>query len=507
MAMGTSPRLYRRLRKASDISAVSTTASSPLKRMHMSKEHNSCCEDRISNLPDDILIMILDKLDARTTITTIILSKRWKDLPRRSHTSYDLSSDEFLPPRYHRLKKMSVEAKAGYEAEKKAQNLTDIYPDRYERLGAVRDRYQRWMGKVHLLTPILRRYERQAMRCYVKRVNAFLLDPNNKRSIQKLRLQTCGKSSFIDQWITAAIGRWGVADLELVIDNFGWHYDFGLLSGLENIQLKRLVLSNCYHTGSHYPLVFQRLTTLILCKGSASITRVCDIMRNCTQLVDLRLKNSSYPQGAFHIYVATSKLKNLQLDNCNIGKIYLTSLPCLETFACRGQPTKLYYGEMPRLMHVSLDFLQTGGNGEDDSSGSNMTYPLSKFFKGMPPPLQYLVLQFRGRQIDNDSEETSVGSQDVQVEHRQHHHLKELVVVGFDGMGWQTGFVKQIMIASPRLRRVHLLDGHVVEHEEREFGDLVIVPRQREWHECERSEVLEELAEGISMAHLEIVLE
>lgn len=187
--------------------------------------------------------------------------------------------------------------------------------------------------------------------------------------------------------------------MELVIDNFGWHYDFGLLSGLENIQLKRLVLSNCYHTGSHYPLVFQRLTTLILCKGSASITRVCDIMRNCTQLVDLRLKNSSYPQGAFHIYVATSKLKNLQLDNCNIGKIYLTSLPCLETFACRGQPTKLYYGEMPRLMHVSLDFLQTGGNGEDDSSGSNMTYPLSKFFKGMPPPLQYLVLQFRGRQV------------------------------------------------------------------------------------------------------------
>lgn len=39
-------------------------------------------EDRISSLPDELLLLIIDKLDTRTTITTIILSKRWRDLPR-----------------------------------------------------------------------------------------------------------------------------------------------------------------------------------------------------------------------------------------------------------------------------------------------------------------------------------------------------------------------------------------------------------------------------------------
>ncbi|KAI4985430.1 hypothetical protein ZWY2020_018060 [Hordeum vulgare] len=63
------------------------------------------------------------------------------------------------------------------------------------------------------------------------------------------------------------------------------------------------------------------------------------------------------------------------------------------------RPTILYYGVVPRLRHVSLNFLQTGDDGEDDSSGSNRTYRLSKFFLGEPPQLEYLVLQLRGRQM------------------------------------------------------------------------------------------------------------
>ncbi|KQK12766.1 uncharacterized protein LOC100837110 [Brachypodium distachyon] len=558
MAMGTSPQLYRRLRKASDISIV-TTAFSSSKRMHMSKEYISCCEDKISSLPDEILIMILEKLDARTTLTTTILSKRWLDLPRRSHTCYDLSVHEILPPRYHRIKKKTMETKAGYEAEKKAQNLTDIYAfkDKYERYHAIRDRHERWMGKVHLLTSILQRYERRAMRCYVKRVNAFLLAPDSvqQRSIQKLRLQMFEASSFIDQWIMAAIGRWGVEDLELVIENSSWCYDFRLLDGCQNVRLKRLVLSGCYHHSATNSLVLQGLTTLTLCKTSSTMLHAYDILRNCVQLIDLRLEECSYDRGAFHINVPASKLKNLQLDNCNIGKIYLTLLPCLETFACRGQPAKIYYGVVPRLKHVSLDFMPTGDHGEDDSSGSNWTYPLSKFFKGLPPPLDYLVLQMRGRQmwieptiipgqfnhlkklfianmpmnwdtfwilillgaapaleslhvhIDKSAEMANAGSLDVKVEHRQHHHLKELVVIGFEGVGWQTSFVKQIMGMSPRLMCVHLFDGRVVENKERGLWGLEIDPHQREWHECDRSEVLDDLRDGSSLPYLEIVLE
>lgn len=61
-------------------------------------------------------------------------------------------------------------------------------------------------------------------------------------------------------------------------------------------------------------------------------------------------------------------------------------------------------------------------------------------------------------QIDKSSsaEETSAVVLDVEMEHREYHRLKELVVVGFDGAGWQTGFVKRIMRdaeARPSARR------------------------------------------------------
>ncbi|XP_048532105.1 uncharacterized protein LOC125510875 isoform X1 [Triticum urartu] len=552
MDTGADPPRHRRLRKASDLRTA--PAYPHPKRIRPGEEHNSCCEDKISSLPDEMLILIIDKLDARTATNTTILSKRWRDLYTHSHTCYDLTVDDILPPRYHRLKQIVVEAEAGYEAKKNALKSDDSDASR-DQLYSFKD----WKWKVRLLTPILQRYERSAMRRYVKRVNAFLLAPNNvqPRSIQKLRLQACGTSYFTDQWITQAIGRWGVEDLELVIDNSCWLYDFRLLDGCKNVRLKRLVLSNCYHFVAPYSLTFQRLTSLTLCKESSRMSRVDDILRNCVQLVDLRLKDFSCRQPAFHIFVPNSKLKSLQLDNYNTVGVYLGLVPYLETFACGGQPIILHYGVVPRLRHVSLNFLQTRDDGKDDSSGSDRTYQISKFFLGEPPPLEYLVLQLRGRQMwieltairsqlnhlkklfianvpmnwdtfwilhllaaapaleslhvhfDSKSEKATAGSLDVQVEHhQQHHHLKELMVIGFDGVAWQTGFVKRIMRASPILERVHLLDGHVVEDEDRELVGLDIVRRRREWHECERLEVLEDLTDGIKYSpHLEIVLE
>ncbi|KAM3256051.1 hypothetical protein ACQJBY_048918 [Aegilops geniculata] len=553
MDTGADPPRHRRLRKASDL-RTTAAAYPPRKRMRQGEEHNSCHEDKISSLPNEILILIIDKLDARTATATTILSKQWRDLYTHSHTGFDLTVDDILPPRYHRLKQFVVEAKARYEAEKNALKLDGSYASR-DWLYSFKD----WRWNVCLLTPILQRYERCAMRRYVKRVNAFLLAPDNvqQRSIQKLRLQACGRSDFTDQWITEAIGRWGVEELELVIDNSSWRYDFRLLDGCKNVRLKRLVLSNCYHRFAPNPLTFQSLTSLTLCKESLRMLHVLDILENCTQLVDLRLKDSGCRQPAFNIVIPNSQLKSLQLDNYNTVSVHLASVPYLETFACRGQPTIIRYGDVPRLRHVSLNFLQTGDNGKDDSSRSNRTYQLSKFFRGAPPSLEYLVLQLRGRQMwleptaipvrlshlnklfianvpmnwdtiwilclvaaapaleslhvhfDNNSEKArSAGSLDVQVEHHpHHHHLKELVVIGFDGAAWQTGFVKQIIQASPMLEHAHLLDGHVVEDEDRELVGLEIVRRRREWHECERSEVLRDLADGISSPHLEIVLE
>lgn len=85
-------------------------------------------------------------------------------------------------------------------------------------------------------------------------------------------------------------------------------------------------------------------------------------------------------------------------------------------------------------------------------------------------------------QFDNYSEETTAEPPDLQVKHRHqdHCHLKELVVIGFDGVSWQTGLVNQIMRSSLMLECVHLLDGHVVEDDQRELVGLEIIMCRRE---------------------------
>ncbi|KAF0914624.1 hypothetical protein E2562_030689 [Oryza meyeriana var. granulata] len=334
----TTPRRYRRLKRANDVSTVAV-ASSSSKRVRLSKEHNTykdrvsslpdeilskehdTYEDMIGSLPDEILILILDKLDARTTIITTILSKRWLNLPRRSHTCYDFAID------------------------------------------------------------------------------------------------------------------WTLPQVEATVD------------------------------------------------GS---------------------------QG--------SLLKNLLVDNCKFRKIYLNSLPCLETFACRGlQPTKMFYGQ--RILPTDSLVLQFKGPEEwiEPIAVPSPLLHLKKLFIANVPinwDIFWIValldaapvLESCHVHIDNRSEKTASWL-DVQPQKRQCHCLKELIVVSFDAVGWKIGFVKHVMKASPRMRWVHLLDGHVVEDDERMLGGLEVVPCRRDWHELERSDVLDDLWDGICSPQLEIILE
>ncbi|XP_015690557.1 uncharacterized protein LOC107303858 [Oryza brachyantha] len=252
----TTPRCYRRLKRASDV----TAAASCSKRVCMSKEHSSYDQDRISSLPDEMLILILDKLDARTTITTI-LSKRWLHLPRRPRTCYDFAIDDLLPPRYYRVRQLWMEAKAAYEAEKEpyVASRRDIDPDLTE-FYAMKDKMDQWK-RTGRLKAAVERYERRAIRCYVKRVDAFLRPPDGvQRTVQKLRLQTFAGgrwNQFIQGWIIAAIARWGVEDFEFSVKDGCICYDFDKLYRFQNVRLKRLTLCNCLPLGLFRPRVFQ----------------------------------------------------------------------------------------------------------------------------------------------------------------------------------------------------------------------------------------------------------
>lgn len=167
-------------------------------------------------------------------------------------TCYDLTVDDFLPPRYHRVKRMWKEAKATFAAEKDALKLASKGPmdQRLADIYTTEDHNDRRIRIISVLEAILERYKRQAMRSYVKRVNAFLLPPDGvHRTIQKLRLHTFGRgwSVFIQRWIIATIGRWGVKDFELDVEEPGVSLNFRkILDGSQNVQLEPLVLSNWY---------------------------------------------------------------------------------------------------------------------------------------------------------------------------------------------------------------------------------------------------------------------
>jgi hypothetical protein len=98
------------------------------------------------------------------------------------------------------------------------------------------------MTKIRPLTAILERYERRAMRRYVKQVNAFLLAPKNVRQrwlVQKLRLQMLGRwHENIDEWITTTIANWDVEDFELVVDGYCLNYDLKQLDAYRNLRLQ-----------------------------------------------------------------------------------------------------------------------------------------------------------------------------------------------------------------------------------------------------------------------------
>lgn len=309
------------------------------------------------------------------------------------------------------------------------------------------------------------------------------------------------------------------------------------------MQLKRLIMSHNSIYRAYKSVVFRSLTKLSLGKLQ-SVQGISALLRNCIQLEDFQLISCSLWTELCMINVAASKIKKLQIDDCNFSKISLRSLPRLETLTCRGRPTRISYGNVPQLRHVSLNYLQSGSNDNNNDTDRNITYALGKFFIGIPP-LKDLFLEFKGPKmwvepkalpapfsqlrrlfiasvpakwdifwifpilnvapgleslhvsIDSSEKESTcevnvaVDSQQLQLP-----NLKELVVNGFNGEERQVGFVRCMMKASPTLKLVHLADAYAEEKQE-ELGNLEIVWYQRKWFKHQIASILHKLNDGI----------
>src|SRR4051812_24023537 len=57
-------------------------------------------EDRLSALPDDLVRLIVRRLDTRTALSTAVLARRWAHIPRDLPELHFRISD-VIPPEYH----------------------------------------------------------------------------------------------------------------------------------------------------------------------------------------------------------------------------------------------------------------------------------------------------------------------------------------------------------------------------------------------------------------------
>ena len=148
--------------------------------------------DRTSALSDDLLLLVLRRLDARTAVRTTALSKRWAGLPGELPV-LDGSVDAMLPPRYHRwIQLHGVVSRARLE-----YDLRHVLSE---------------------LLPNIRRYERHAMRTLASSVQS-LLDAIRRRRVSTLRLEflVVESSTACMNWlIEEAIDACRVDDLQVL---------------------------------------------------------------------------------------------------------------------------------------------------------------------------------------------------------------------------------------------------------------------------------------------------
>ncbi|KAL6649325.1 hypothetical protein ACP70R_013549 [Stipagrostis hirtigluma subsp. patula] len=432
------------------------------------EDHRRLCaaggEDRLSALPDDVLRLILRRLDTRSALATAALSKHWARLPR------DLPVLEFkvgdvLPERYH-----------GYL--------------RRRRLDAV-DR-----GKLDI---VIGRYERQAMRSLGNAVRSFLGAGDGdyaRRSAQAMTLELfpTHNSSPFNRLIATAVGDWGVQDLEVVVLNStpcrrdaSYTFPHRCFDDSKSPGgLKRLKLSNCAPLparndgGGGPPPAFSSLTVLVLQGIMPKSTSLYQrVLQGCPMLEVLHLKSCLF-RGKISIDAPASRIKELMLDACTFRVVTLWNLPMLERLACRGAHLTLRFGSLPLLTSLNLSFYDDPNAGPDPRHAAYYSqrdeYSFLDFSSRFPV-LESLVVGFTGPEM------WVVPDLAVPLG-----NLRRLLVADMP-RSWDASWTCRILEAAPSLETLHV---HVASRdcEETAFGPAIPEPPSGFTHQALREVVI-----------------
>uniref|UniRef100_A0ACD5YXK4 Uncharacterized protein n=1 Tax=Avena sativa TaxID=4498 RepID=A0ACD5YXK4_AVESA len=162
-------------------------------------------EDRLSDLPDDLLLHILGRLDTRSALGAAALSRRWAHLPREL-SALNLKVTDALPPRYRRCLDLLHEARHSNGPCESGRRLETVAG----------------------------RYERRAMRAMVSSVRS-LRSSRAHRRVRRLSLEIFefSTSASINRLVVNTVDSWRVEDLEVVATRQVHGADRASASGLQ----------------------------------------------------------------------------------------------------------------------------------------------------------------------------------------------------------------------------------------------------------------------------------
>ncbi|KQJ81893.1 hypothetical protein BRADI_5g03666v3 [Brachypodium distachyon] len=413
-------------------------------------------EDRLSALPDDLIRVIINNLDTRTALSTALLARRWAHIPHEL-PALDLRVSDILPPQHNR----TVALRQG---------------------GLPRDE-----ATATMLDALMSRCESLAMRALVDGVTNLIILPmplpaqeeeeEGGRRTKTLRLEFFQTSDdAVNRLIAAAVGAWGVTELEVVVLRSYRNNDiqappvvYSLFFPDDNdcllkSRIRSLTLGN--HCSALPPDLhsYGALTELVLrdMPASTPLDVYQKVLNECTRLQVLHLTSCRCTETRLDDSIVVldapaSQLRELVLEECSFMVLDLRDLPMLARLACRLTNTwRIKFGSLPRLTHTNLTF-----NQEDFVSEYNDRFDQ---FLDVSPTMANLIVRLDGikRWIGPKPPDKPMI------------HLRRLLV-GNLPLNWDISWPRGLLMTASSLEVLHI---HVPRSEEAEpeyrYGVLLV---------------------------------
>ncbi|KAK1601358.1 hypothetical protein QYE76_007690 [Lolium multiflorum] len=381
-------------------------------------------EDRLSALPDELILLIVSRLDTRTALSTAVLARRWARIPR------ELPELDF--------------------------RVSDVLPPEYDRTVTLRQRNMpRDTTLARILNGLMARCEIHTMRTFASGVTSFLeaADGGQDRRLKTLRLEFFRRHDddgvCADRMINAAVGAWGVEDLEVVVRPASGEDDHTPAYSLPHDCLGRSRLRSLtlgmYCTLPELHSYGTQLTRLVLrdMPASTPVDIYERVFKDFTQLQVLHLTSCCCAHHTLVVDAPSSQIRELVVEECSFLAIELRDLPLLVRLACCLTDTaRIVFGSLPCLMDTNLTFSLEG-----DDLVATRPRVKDKFdsFLLMSPTMTNLVIRFTGlrRWIAPSRSE------------RQLPYLKRLLVADLPS-NWDVLWPRGLLMTAPSLEVLHV---------------------------------------------------